>query len=139
MAWQTLGTVMSFEAGATITKNRVVAVNSSGKLIHPATNDSNYPVGIAMEGGVSGASIPVIVNGVARVEAAAAIAAGAPVCVDIGAGTGTIDDATIVNAVTNVFFHFLVGVALEAAGAAGEVISVLIQPSVYINGTDAAE
>ncbi len=76
-------------------------------------------LGVATMAGVSGDKIPVDVIGTTIVEAGAAITAGATLETDADGKAITWDTA-----------GGKVGVALQAAGAAGEFIEVLLLPNV---------
>lgn len=76
-------------------------------------------LGVARTGGVSGERVAVDVLGTAVVEAGAAVAAGATVKAD-----------SVGRAITWVTSGAKVALALQAAGAAGDKIEVLLIPNV---------
>lgn len=79
------------------------------------TGADGVGIGVALTAGGSGDTVPVVVQGTAVAEAGAAISAGATLKVD---GSG--------RAITWATSGAKVGVALQAAGAAGEFIEVLL-------------
>lgn len=96
----------------TVTANRFVTAAGA-----QAVADSNT-LGVARTAGVSGDKVPVDVIGTAVVEAGAAIAAGA-----------TLESDASGRAVTWATSGGKVGIALEAATAAGQMIEVLLLPN----------
>lgn len=103
-------------AGAAVSKFRFLTL-SGGKAVHATTHDA-VPVGVSQDP-ASGADRPVSVAGfpcITKVVAGAAISAGAPVAP--GA------DGKAVTATTG---QRVWGIALEAATAADQVITVLAQ------------
>ncbi len=107
----------SLDAGAAVSKFRFLTLDASGNAIH-ATAHNDVPVGVSQDP-ASGAGKPVSVAGfpaVTKVTAGAAIALGAP----LAPGT----DGKAVTATTG---QRVWGIALEAATAADQVITVLIQ------------
>lgn len=111
------GFLWALEAGADLTDSvgKIVKVDSSGNAVLCGADEKAF--GVVYEAALSGSAPygPVTVQfaGVARVRASAAIAAGAQVAVAAGglAKTGTTNP---------------IGIALNAAGGAGEVISVAL-------------
>lgn len=108
--------LISIEAGATVTKGRMVKL-SSGKVIH-TTAIADNAIGVATESVSSGDQCPVQLFGKAKVTASAAVTIDDPLmCTASGAGkVSTAAGATAV----------VVGVALQAAGADGDVIEALL-------------
>jgi hypothetical protein len=96
----------------TVAANRFVTPSGA-----QAGADANT-LGVARSGGVSGDKIPVDVLGTAVVEAGAAISEGA-----------TLETDASGRAVTWATSGPKVGIALEAAGAAGQFIEVLLIPN----------
>ena len=101
-----------FSAGSQF---RFVDVNSSGAVVNPSAG--GRVVGVRQNRPISGAATTVVQSGVSIVEAGAAVACGANLKTD---ATG--------RAVTATTGTQIVGVALEAASAAGVQIAVLLQP-----------
>lgn len=83
------------------------------------TGADGYALGVARTGGASGEKVTLDVIGTAVVEAGAAITAGDTLKVD-SSGRG----------ITWATSGAKVGLALEAAGGAGELIEVLLIPNV---------
>lgn len=102
-------------ASATVAANRFVTTAGA----HTGAAGA-LPLGVTRSDGVSGDPIPVDVLGTALVEAGAAIAAGATIMVTTDGKALTHDGAGAKHAV---------GRALEAAGAAGDLVEVLLVPS----------
>ena len=109
-------------AGAAIVANRLVKLDTTeGQVIHTAaiTDDA---VGASLKTYASGdAGVEVQIGGIVKLTAAAAISLGAQVMPDSG-GAGKIATAAGATAVS-------CGVALQAASADGDVISVLLLPA----------
>lgn len=100
----------------------VVEGAADGGAALPAAADVNF-LGVTLEDGKSGEYRPIAIDGgVVKVMAAAAIARGA--WVSINAATGRIKTAAP-GAGTNTY---VLGKALEAAAANGDVIGVLFAP-----------
>ena len=97
----------------TVTANRFVTAAGA-----QAGADANT-LGVSRVSGVSGDKVPVDVLGTAVVEAGAALSAGATVKADASG-----------RAITWVTSGAKVGLALEAATAAGQMIEVLLIPNV---------
>jgi len=120
------------QSGAALTADRVVKITTGGKVIAPATVD-DIVIGVCLNT-VTAADLPVSVQvgGVAIIETSAAVAAGALVAVS---GTdGRIATATPADPTATQNYHSAIGIALEASGAAGEKIAVLLTPSnIYVN------
>ncbi len=118
MAWEDVGNVISQSAGAAITTNRFVKIGASDNTVILAAASTDISIGVAkLAAAASGDPVPVQVDGVARVEAGAAVTLGALVMAD---SVGRAIDATATNRP--------LGIALEAAAAAGVIISVLLKP-----------
>lgn len=108
-----------FNAGAAIAPYRIVKFSAAETVIQSAAAADSH-VGVVSEvGPASGERAEVIVSGVALVEAGAAVTVGALVTAD-GTGRG-IAAAPAAGANAR---H--IGVALEAASAAGDIIRVLL-------------
>lgn len=103
---------LSRTASATLAAHRFVTV--AGAV--PAANAAVF--GVTQTAATSGQLLPVVTLGTARVEAGAAVTAGAVVMTD---NQG--------RAVTHTSTNVKVGYALTAAGAAGEFIEVFLIPN----------
>lgn len=115
-----------FEAGATLTDARYIAVTiSDGKLVLPEAGA--HVLGIAIgetdETVAAGEDIDVQIKDIGKWRAGAAIAVGAELATD---ATG--------KAVTAAEGDFIVGVALTSAAASGALIQVQITKSGYKPG-----
>lgn len=108
--------VRTWNAGAAITKRRVVKFNGSGLPVLAAAA-GDLAIGISDNAAdiASGARVDVVTMGQPEVEAGAAIAAGASVTSD---STGRVKLAATGDVA--------IGTALEAAIAAGDIIHVLL-------------
>jgi len=97
---------------------RFVSVDSSGKAAAPS--DGDKAIGVLQNKPAAGQAATICISGVSQVNASAAIAAGAAVTCD-GTSGNEGDGKTAVSA------DYRLGIALTAASAADEVISVLVQ------------
>lgn len=125
MAWEDNVRTISAEVGSAVLPYRFVNFAADGQVDYAAAAQGKVD-GIALEDGdAAGKVIPIALPGcVCKVVASAAIAKGARIAttndgkaVTLGAANG----------------NQAWGVALEAAGAAGDVISVLFQFSGQVN------
>lgn len=114
----------SFTAGAAITAFRLVKLSAAETVI-PSAAATDLFIGVANEvAAASGERQDVVLDGIAFVEAGAAVALGAYVGSDAsGRGIPAAPGAGV--------NHRILGLALEAAGAAGDVIRVLICPGSF--------
>ncbi len=114
----------SFTAGAAITAFRLVKLSAAETVILSAAATDLF-IGVANEvAAASGERQDVILNGIAFIEAGAAFALGAYIGSDAsGRGITAAPSAGVNNRV--------IGIALEAAGAAGDVVRVLVNPSSF--------
>ena len=103
---------LTIAATATLTADRFVTL--AGAV--PAADA--YVLGVCRQAAVSGDRVPVDVHGTAIVEAGAAIAVGATLKVDSSG-----------RAITWATSGARVGIALQAAAAAGAFIEVLLTPN----------
>lgn len=132
MSWEIIPYLYSLTAGATITTNRAVTVDSTGKAVHPASADV-ASVGIARESVASGKPVDVQDAGICMVEASAAITA--PALVAVSGSDGRIATATPQDPTATPNFHYAVGVALAGASGAGALVPVKLSFIVYVNTT----
>jgi hypothetical protein len=111
---------LPFTAGADLSgsRYRAVALNTSGLVVLPSAAGAAV-IGIlddlGVGGGVSGSRVTVIVQGGARAEAHEAFNAGVDLVAD--ATTGRVGGSATSG-------HRRIAVALEAAGAQGDIVSV---------------
>ncbi len=111
----------SFSAGAAITAFRLVKLSAAETVIQSAAA-ADSSIGVANEvAAASGERQDVVLAGIAFVEAGAAVSLGALVMSD-ASGRGI---AATAAAGSNVR---VIGTALDAATAAGDVIRVLLSP-----------
>jgi hypothetical protein len=131
MSLQGYGTDITLVAGADLSATgqfRGVKVNSSGRAILAAAA-GEFVIGVLQNNPGNGQAGTVRVAGATKMIAGAAVTAGAVVGVDstgrviaaTGARTNTSDGGAAVDPLLGTF---AIGVALEAAGAAGDVIAV---------------
>lgn len=112
----------TFTAEAAITLNRFVELGASANGVAPVNAITDRPIGIAVESadpaeGVSAVSVWLLnEGGIVPIEAAAAINFGAEIAPSAN-GRGQTAVAT----------QFPCGVALAAAGGAGEIIPMLVR------------
>ena len=106
---------LSFKAGATVNINRFVKLNTTAGEVIQGAAGTDIVIGVAALGGAAADNIPVQMAGKAKVTAGAAVALNAQVTSD---ATG--------RAVTVATGNTAAGLALQAAGAAGDVIEVLL-------------
>lgn len=115
-------TVLPFEASAAITKARLVK-QTGNQTVAPCAASTDRPIGVAQldisaSEATAGKGTGVMVLGVAWTEAGAAVALGARVMSDASGRAITAATAT----------NIPCGVAMKAAGGAGELIPVLLTP-----------
>jgi len=93
---------------------RFVVQNTSGKIAQVGTTGAKA-LGVLQSPAIAGEAAEVMVSGVSKVVAGAAIA-----------NTGPITSDSQGRAITAAATHTVNGIALETAAAAGEVIAVLL-------------
>jgi hypothetical protein len=110
----------SFTAGGTISKGNVLMLNgTTSKSVVRTTAITDLAVGVALADASSGDLVPVMPIGpVCKVLAAGPVACNAEV-MPHGSTAGRVDDAAGATARS-------IGVALEAAGADGDMIEVML-------------
>jgi hypothetical protein len=115
------GDIVTFTAGATITKGQLVKV-SGAMTVSPAAAATDAVIGVAVTNSTSTGKVSVIVGcPIVYVTAGGAISAGAAV------GSDANGNAIAVSTAGN----RALGIALEAASAAGAVIRIAVNPHVY--------
>jgi hypothetical protein len=121
--------ILSFEAGASITKGDPVYLNAD-LTVSPATSAQNC-IGIALKSVGSGEKVPVLVKGVVKVVAGGAIARGEAVYgADANKRVLALSDLTIDEggtAVKTVYYSRRLGFALQAFSAAGDEGLILVE------------
>lgn len=114
----------NYVAAAAIPKHRIVKHGATDREVTLATAAADACIGVSHEVSADkGDRVDVWHVGIALVEAGAAIARGAPVASD-ATGRGIV---AAPGAGTNAR---VIGFALEAAGAAGDLVRVLLSPCV---------
>lgn len=115
---------MTFTAGTAIPAYRIVRLSATGQA-EQATAAADRVIGASPDlAVVAGERVDVFMSGVAYLTAGAAITPGALVMSDASGRAITAAAAAGVNVRA-------VGVALEAAGAAGDVIACLMEPGTF--------
>jgi hypothetical protein len=115
------GDIVTFTAGATITKGQLVKV-SGAMTVSPAAAATDAVIGVAVTNSTSTGKVSVIVGcPIVYVTAGGAISAGAVV------GSDASGNAVAVSTAGN----RALGIALEAASAAVAVIRIAVNPHVY--------
>lgn len=105
-------------AGGTITANRLVKLDSTAGQVVATTAITDVAVGAALTSAVSGGTVAVQSFGKVKLTASAAITVGAQV-MPTATGDGKVVTAAGATARS-------IGVALEASGADGDIIEVLL-------------
>lgn len=109
---------MSFIAGGTIGINRAVKLDSTVGQVVVCSAITDIAIGTAINSASSGEMVNVQLFGKAKVVASAAISVGAEV-MPTGSGSGKVSTASGATAVS-------MGLCLEAAGADGDTIEILL-------------
>ena len=112
-----------FAAGGTVTEMNILTLDASGDVIEAANGTTGQLIGTSIRGsaGAAAADIDVHMFGIAEVIAGAAINEGDPVTAGAGGKAAAAAPATTVNT-------WILGVALTAAAADGDVIFVRLGP-----------
>lgn len=114
---------LSLKAGGTINGNRFIKQDTTkGQCVQSAAG-TDVTIGVALIGAAAGESVPFQSYGKSKVVAGAAVALNAQVTSDASG-----------RAVTVATGNTSLGIAMEAAGAAGDVIEVLLTPLPNLNG-----
>lgn len=117
---------ISFTAGGTIGINRAVKLDSTAGQVVVTSAITDVCVGVAIQSGTSGTLVAVQTSGVAKMVASDAIALNAQV-MPTASGSGKVVTAAGATAKS-------LGVALQASGADGDVIEVLLHSGPNVNG-----
>jgi hypothetical protein len=111
--------VLSIPAGADLSAKQYTFVKISGTGVIAVAAATDIPIGVLLNNPASGETAAVAVSGVVKLEASAAINANKII--------GTTATGTAVTLVTGTdTTKFIVGRAITAAGAAGDIITVAI-------------
>lgn len=111
--------VLSIPAGADLSAKQYTFVKISGTGVIGAAAATDIPVGVLLNDPADGETAAVAVSGVVKVKASAAIVAGVLV------GTTATGTAVTLVAGTDTT-KYILGRAITAAGAAGDIITVAI-------------
>lgn len=110
--------VISMEAATDIPEGIIVKASSGKAAIAGTVTD--VVIGVTRDSAKAGETVPVVTAGVATIVASAAISEGAVVGTTVTTGRGK---AIVPGTDTT---QYIVGRALEAASAAGDLVSVLL-------------
>ena len=112
------GMTIPLTASAAVTGRRILKMTGSKQAAHAvASNERAF--GVAEFDTPAGQPLGVLVTGVVKITAGAAVAAGSYICADAQGRAVAAAPAAGVNA-------FCIGLAIESAAAAGEEIDVLL-------------
>ena len=111
--------VLSIPAGADLSAKQYTFVKISGTGVISVAAATDAPIGVLLNDPASGETAAVAVSGIVKIKASAAIVAGVPV------GTTATGTAVTLVAGTDTT-KYIVGRAITAAGAAGDIITVAI-------------
>jgi predicted RecA/RadA family phage recombinase len=115
------GDLVAFTAGADITKGQLVKITGA-MTVSPATGATDAVIGVAVTSAKAGGKVTVAMGcPVVYVTAGGAVAVGSVVCSDAQGRT----------VATTTSGDRVLGIALEPASAAGDVILVAVNPQVY--------
>ena len=115
MAYEIPGFSFTLPAGENIANQFRFVTLSTGTVL--VSDDGEWCIGVNQNTPNTGQATTVVCTGVSMVEAGAAITAGAAIAAD-----------SVGRAKTAATADLVVGLALEAAGAAGTYIAVLLTP-----------
>lgn len=122
------GTIRTFIASGTVTKNYPVELNATANTVNVIGAASDVVVGIALDTVATGENIDVLMAGPTKIMVSAgAISKGA--YVGLSGTAGKIGALTLDGSGTTI--QYVLGVAMEAASGADEEIEVLWMPFVY--------
>ena len=111
--------VLSIEAGADLSSKQYTFVKLSGTTVISAAAATDLPIGVLVNDPASGETAAVVVSGVVKLKASAAITAGALV------GTTSTGLGVALTAGTDTT-KYILGRAVTAAGAANDIITVAV-------------
>lgn len=122
------GTIRTFIASGTVTKNYPVELNATANTVNVIGAASDVVVGIALDTVATGENIDVLMAGPTKIMVSAgAITKGD--YVGLSGTAGKIGSLTLDGSGTTI--QYVLGVAMEAASGADEEIEVLWMPFVY--------
>lgn len=111
--------VVSFTAGADLSAKQYNFVKISGTGVVIVAADTDVPIGVLLNDPASGETAAVCVSGVVKLEASAAITAGAV----LGTSAAGLAVTRVPGTDTT---KYIVGRAITAAGASGDIITAAI-------------
>lgn len=111
--------VLSIPAGADLSSKQYTFVKLSGTDVISAAAATDLPIGVLVNDPASGETAAVVVSGVVKLKASAAITAGALV------GTTSTGLGVALTAGTDTT-KYILGRAVTAAGAANDIITVAV-------------
>lgn len=111
--------ILSIPAGADLSAKQYTFVKLSGTGVISVAAATDIPVGVLLNDPTSGETAAVAISGVVKLKASAAIAVGTLV------GTTSTGTAVVVVAGTDTT-KYILGQAITAAGAAGDIITVAV-------------
>ena len=112
----------SVNAGADLSSLQYTFVKMSGTTVIPVAAATDVPVGVVVNKAANGKTAEVVVFGIVKLVASAAITAGAKI--------GTTSAGLAVTLVSGTdTTKFICGMALTAATAANDIITVLLVPA----------
>lgn len=114
---------LSLKANATVNVNRFIKQDSTAGFCIQSAAATDFTLGVSLVSAVANESVPFQQIGKAKLTAGAAVALGALVMSD---ATG--------RAITATTGAAALGIAAQAAGAAGDVIEVFLTPLPNLNG-----
>jgi hypothetical protein len=123
------GQVVSFEAGEAFAAGYVCAKLGTDNKVNLPTTDNAFAVGVIQGIAAEGQAAAVMVSGITKVVAGGVVAIGDKLCAL--STTGRVHKAPSISATwtgTANSTENIVGVALTAASADGEVIKMLLTP-----------
>ncbi|NBS62298.1 MAG: DUF2190 family protein [Microbacteriaceae bacterium] len=112
----------SVAAGADLSSSQFTFVKMSGTTAIAVAAATDVPVGVLVNTPKSGQTAEVVVSGIVKIKASAAIA--------VGAKVGTTSAGLAVTLVSGTdTTKFICGMALTAAAAANDIITMLLVPA----------
>lgn len=122
------GTIRTFIASSTVTKNYPVELNATANTVNVIGAAADKVIGVALDTVSDGANIDILMGGPTKIMvSAAAISKGD--YVGLSGTAGKIGSLTLAGSGTTL--QYVLGIAMEAASGADEEIEVLFMPFVY--------
>lgn len=127
--------MISFEAENAFTERYVcVELGTSDNQVDLPDTSNEQVVGVIQDTADANSAVPVMVSGITKVVAGGVITKNDKL--SVVTGTGRVQKATDPTATwtgTAASTENIIGIALESASAAGEVISMLIRPMIVVH------